>query len=141
MIPEVILDLKAKNKEEAIDELAQVLFDSGKINDKKDYVVDILKREKILSTYCGSNIAIPHSVSSVVNEASFAFGRSAGLAWDEDDDLVNFVIILAIPQLKEGEDTVHIEMMSAIAELALDDGIRSQWEKANTAEEIISTFS
>jgi len=141
MIPEVILDLKAKNKEEAIDELAQILFDSGKIDHKKGYVADILKREKILSTYCGSNIAIPHSVSSVVNEASFAFGRSTGLTWDEDDDLVNFVIILAIPELKEGEGTVHIEMMSAIAELALDDDIRSQWEKANTTQEIISTFA
>jgi fructose-specific phosphotransferase system IIA component len=141
MIPEVILDLKAKNKEEAIDELAQILFDSGKIDDKKGYLTDILKREKILSTYCGSNIAIPHSVSSVVNEASFAFGRSTGLTWDEDDDLVNFVIILAIPELKEGESTVHIEMMSAIAELALDDDIRSQWEKANTIQEIISTFA
>ena len=141
MIPEVILDLKAKKKEEAIEELAQVLFESGKINDKDLYIADILNREKILSTYCGSNIAIPHSVSSVVDEASFAFGRSKGLTWDEDDDLVNFVIILAIPELKEGEDTVHIEMMSAIAELALDDDIRSQWEKAKTTEEILATFT
>lgn len=141
MIPEVILDLKAKNKEEAIEELAQILFTSGKINDKALYIADILNREKILSTYCGNNIAIPHSVSSVVNKASFAFGRSSGLTWDEDDDLVNFVIILAIPELEEGEDTVHIEMMSAIAELALDDDIRSQWEKAKTTEEIIATFT
>lgn len=141
MIPEVILNLKAKNKEEAIEELAQILFANEKINNKDLYIADILNREKMLSTYCGSNIAIPHSVSSVVNEASFAFGRSSGLIWDEDDDLVNFVIILAIPELKEGEDTVHIEMMSAIAELALDDDIRSQWEKAKTTEEIIATFT
>lgn len=141
MIPEVILDLKAQTKEEAINELAQVLFDSGKIHDKKDFVTDIMTREKILSTYCGNNIAIPHSVSPVVGEASFAFGRSAGLTWDEGDDLVNFILILAIPELKENEDSVHIEMMSAIAELALDDDIRLQWEKANTTEEIISTFT
>jgi len=141
MIPEVILDLKAKNKVEAIDELAQLLFDNAKINDKKAYVVDILKREKILSTYCGNNIAIPHSVSTTVNEASFAFGRSTGLSWDEDDDLVNYVILLAIPKLKVGEDTVHIEMMSVIAELALDDDVRSLWAKANTTEEIIAIFA
>lgn len=141
MIPEVILDLKASNKEETIEELAQVLFESGKINDMEGYVKDIMSREKILSTYCGSNIAIPHSVSEFVNEASFAFGRSPGLNWDKDDDLVNFVIILAIPQLKEGEDTIHIEMMSAIAELALDDKIRSKWTNAKTAEDIIATFN
>ncbi len=141
MVPEVVLDLKAKTKEEAIEELAQFLFESGKINDTDSYVKDILNREKILSTYCGSNIAIPHSVSEVVNEAAFAFGRSQGLTWDEDDDLVNFVIILAIPQLKEGEDTVHIEMMSAIAELALDDDIRKLWEDATTEQDIIDTFN
>jgi len=141
MIPEVILDLKAKNKKEAIEELAQLLFDNEKINDKSLYITDILKREKILSTYCGSNIAIPHSISSVVKEASFAFGRSKGLTWDEGDDLVNFVIMLAIPELKEGEDTVHIELMSAIAELALDDKIRSKWVSAQTAEDIIATFN
>lgn len=38
MIPEVVLNLKAKNKEEAIDELAQLLFESGKIQDKAVYV-------------------------------------------------------------------------------------------------------
>lgn len=141
MVPEVILDLKAKNKEEAIDELAHILHKAGKINDKNGYVSDIMNREKILSTYCGSNIAIPHSVSEVVNEASFAFGRSQGLIWDEDDDLVNYVIILAIPKLKEGEDTVHIEMMSAIAELALNEAIREQWAKAKTAEDIVATFN
>lgn len=141
MVPEVILDLKAQNKEEAIEELAQVLLDGGKINDKMHYVADILNREKILSTYCGSNVAIPHSVSPVVIEASFAFGKSKGLVWDEDDDLVNFVIILAIPESKDGEDNGHIKMMSAIAELALDDHVRSQWEKANTVDEIIATFT
>ena len=141
MIPEVVLNLKAHNKEEAIDELAQLLFDSGKTQDKEVYVQDILNREKILFTYCGNGIAIPHSVSPVVKEASFAFGRSSGLIWDADDDLVQFIIILAIPELKEGEDTVHIEMMSAIAELALDDDIRSKWEKAVTENDIITTFT
>lgn len=127
--------------EGAIDELANILFESGKINDKNGYVADIMNREKELSTYCGNNIAIPHSVSMVVKEASFAFGRSTGLIWDEDDDLVNFVIMLAIPKLKEGEETGHIEMMSAIAELALDDDIRTRWEKATTEQDIISTFN
>jgi len=141
MIPEVILDLNAENKEEAINELAQLLFERGKIKNKAAFVTDVMNREKMMSTYCGNNISIPHSISAEVNEASFAFGRSTGLAWDEADDLVNVVLILAIPEQKEGEDSIHIDMMSAIAELALDDGIRSRWEKATSIEEIISTFA
>ena len=41
MIPEVILDLKAKNKKEAIEELAQLLFDNEKINDKCRHCLSI----------------------------------------------------------------------------------------------------
>ena len=81
MIPEVILDLKAQNKEEAIDELAQALFDSGKIHDKKHFVKDIMIREKILSTYSKtcSIVAYPtfsrHAIFSSRN--SIIFGISS----------------------------------------------------------------
>jgi mannitol/fructose-specific phosphotransferase system IIA component (Ntr-type) len=140
IIPAVLLDMKAKTKQEAIDELTELLLESGKISDKKIYIEDILGREKIMSTYCGYGVAIPHSVSSVVNEASFAFGRTAGIIWDENDEPVQFIMLLAIPSIKEGEDNTHIEMMSSIATLALEDEIRETWASAITVEEIIHTF-
>ena len=140
IIPEVILELKATNKKEAIDELSQLLFERGKISDRKVYVDDILSREETMSTYCGYGVAIPHSVSPVVNEAAFAFGRSSGIVWDEDDEPVKFIILLAIPKLKEGEDSIHIEMMSSIATLALEDEIREIWASATSISEIIDTF-
>ena len=138
--PQVILDLKAKSKLEAINELAQVLLASKIISDKEAFVQDILKREEMMSTYCGYHIAIPHSVSSVVKQASFAFGRTSGITWDEDDEEVKFILILAIPDTQDGEDSQHIEMMSEIATLALEDEVREQWEKATTIAEIIQTF-
>lgn len=140
IIPQVILEMKARNKQEAIYELAELLLQNGKISDKDIYTKDILSREENMSTYCGYGVAIPHSVSSVVNEAAFAFGRSSGMVWDENDEPVHFVMLLAIPQLKEGEDSVHIEMMSSIATLALEDEIRITWSQAKTIDEIIDTF-
>ena len=140
IIPEVILEIEATNKKEAIDELSQLLLERGKILDKKVYVDDILSREETMSTYCGYGVAIPHSVSLVVDEAAFAFGRSSGIVWDEGDEPVKFIILLAIPKLKEGEDNIHIEMMSTIATLALEDDIREAWASATSIDEILDTF-
>ncbi len=140
IIPSVLLNMKASNKQEAIDELSQLLLENDKISDKKIYTDDILSREQTMSTYCGYGVAIPHSVSLVVKEASFAFGRTAGIVWDENDEPVQFILLLAIPCIKDGEDSMHIEMMSSIATLALEDEIRETWASAITIDEIIHTF-
>ena len=141
LLPHVCLDLKATNKQDAIRELASLLFESGRVSDLEKFIADIKAREAIMSTYCGYHLAIPHSESEVVKEASFAFGRSTGLEWDEGDDLVNFIIILAIPKAKENEENVHVDLMSSIALLALEDEVRAVWKKAETTEQILQTFN
>ena len=140
IIPEVVLNLESDNKQNAILELIEVLHGAGKITDKKKFYKDLFKREKMMSTYCGYHIAIPHSKSKVVSEASFAFGRSNGIKWDENDDLVKYIVMLAIPVSDQEKDSQHLEMMSSIATLALEDDIRNRWENAKSKEEIIQTF-
>jgi mannitol/fructose-specific phosphotransferase system IIA component (Ntr-type) len=141
ILPEVCLEVTSDNKKDALRELADLLFKAGKISDLDAFVEDLESREKLMSTYCGYHLAIPHSASDVVEEASFVFGRSKGMEWDEDDDLVKFIIILAIPKSNSEEDNLHIDMMSSIATLALEDEIRMQWEQAQTVEDIIQTFN
>lgn len=141
IIPQVKLDLKAKTKKAAIEELASLLFEERKISDKDIYVKELLTREETLSTYCGYGVAIPHCVSHVVKEPAFAFGRSEGLVWDEEDEAASIIIMLAIPETVEGTENVHIEMMSSIAELALEDTVREKWHQAQKAEDIIHTFT
>jgi len=141
ILPQVCLDVKATNKQDAIKELASLLFTSGCVSDLDTFLADLEAREALMSTYCGYHLAIPHSESEVVNQASFVFGRSTGLEWDEGDDLVHFIIILAIPKAKENEDNVHVDMMSSIAMLALEDEVRAVWEKAETTDQIVQTFN
>lgn len=141
IIPQVKLKLHAKSKQDAIEELASLLFEEGKISDKDTYVRELLNREQTLSTYCGYGVAIPHCVSHVVKEPAFAFGRSEGLVWDEDDEAASIIIMLAIPETKQGTENVHIEMMSSIAELALEDAVREKWLLATNTDDIIQTFT
>ncbi len=116
-----------------------MLKESGKIDNLENFINDINKREEILSTYCGYGVAIPHCESTEVLESGFAFGRSNGLIWDKNDDSVFFIILLAISKIEKTEN-LHIEMMSKIASLALDEKIRKQWKDSKSISEIKNTF-
>jgi mannitol/fructose-specific phosphotransferase system IIA component (Ntr-type) len=54
---------------------------------------------------------------------------------------VQFIILLAIPEVAEGEESPHIEMMSEVATLALDEEIRAVWASARDKETILKTFN
>ena len=137
--PQIKLSLDSKNKFEAIKELSMILKESGKINNLNNFINEINQRESILSTYCGYGVAIPHCESTEVLESGIAFGRSDGLIWDENDDSVCFVLLLAISKIEKTEN-LHIEMMSKIASLALDEKIRKQWKNSKSITEIKNTF-
>lgn len=61
--------------------------------------------------------------------------------WDEGDELAQFVVLLAIPTGKVGEENSHIEMMSEVAKLALEEDIRAKWLSATSEKEIFSSFN
>ena len=134
------LSLQANSKEAAIHKLAKGLVQAGIINDAEAYVSDVLSREATLSTYCGYGIAIPHAASKAVVNPGFAFARTTNLVWDEDDEKVRFILALAVPETNEGEHSHHIELMSKIATLALEEDVRTVWETAQTHQEIQKSF-
>jgi mannitol/fructose-specific phosphotransferase system IIA component (Ntr-type) len=134
------LSLQANSKEAAILKLAKGMVQAGVIHDAETYVSDVLSREATLSTYCGYGIAIPHAASKAVVNPGFAFARTSDLVWDEDDEKVRFILALAIPVANEGGDNNHIELMSQIATLALEEEVRAVWERAQTHQEILESF-
>ena len=72
----MILDMKAQDKEQAIDEMISKLFDENIISDKSDFKNRILEREKQLSTALGEGIAIPHAKSPAVLKNVVLFASS-----------------------------------------------------------------
>ena len=136
----ILLDQNFKNKSEALINLVEILHNNGCLNNKQKYLESIIEREKILSTYCGHNIAIPHAVSKAVKKVSFGFCRTTNLEWDKKDESVQFILILALPDSKGEEDNYHIDLMSQIASLALEEEVREVWKNAEAKEEISKTF-
>lgn len=138
-INNISLEMEASTKDEAITDLTTLLKDSNCISDSNQFINDILKREEQMSTYCGSQSAIPHAISSVVIKPSIALGITQGTAWEVDDDMeiVNLIFMLAIPP-KSGD--THIELLSNIALLILEDEFRSKILNAKSREQIIEIF-
>lgn len=138
----ITLDLNASSKEGAIVELTTLLFREHKLKSLIGFVDAVIERENTMSTYCGSGIAIPHAKSLLVKEPGIAFGRTAGFKWEDDNEHVNFIFMLALPGMSSGNslDAVHMGLISSIAELALEADIRNRWSLAKTKYDILETF-
>ena len=62
----IILGLKSESKEEAIERAGKMLVKEGYVNN--NYIAAMQEREKIVSTYIGMGIAIPHGVGEAKKE-------------------------------------------------------------------------
>lgn len=118
-IDTINLNLSAIKKEEAIDQLVDVLWNSGKLTDKSLYKKEILKRESLSSTGIGEGIAIPHAKTSAVKKASLALGICKnGLDYDAiDGEPVNIIFMIAAP---EGANNEHLETLSKLSVLLMN---------------------
>lgn len=139
----VILDLNAKNRNDAIEELVDLLYNGGYIIDKKEFNESVRYREGLASTYCGFELAIPHGISKTVKKPGVCFGRTTGIDWDGDGETqVKYIFLIAIPydENNKDESNKHIKILSSIASLGLKDKIREKWSKAETKEEFLKTL-
>jgi hypothetical protein len=75
---QIITDLKATNRWEAIDELIKNLSTTGKIKpEHHDAIAAVVKkRESSMSTGIGFGIGIPHASTDLIYEVVGALGRS-----------------------------------------------------------------
>lgn len=130
------LNLNAKSKIEVIDELVDVLYNAGRLNDKDEFRKTILNREEQSSTGLEEGIAIPHGKSSSVKIPTVAFGLSReGIDYDSlDGEPSKLFFMIAAPA--DATDS-HIETLSQLTSLLLDDDIREQLLKVKTEQEVL----
>ena len=92
--------MKARNKEEAIRELTEILYKEGKIFDKELFVKDVYLREAEGQTGLGNHIAIPHGKSDAVQVTFYYFGRTINdLIWESPDDKPVHVVIYLLLEM------------------------------------------
>jgi mannitol/fructose-specific phosphotransferase system IIA component (Ntr-type) len=112
----VVPEMKATDRWEAIEELVENLVSTGKIRaDSREEVVAVVKkRETSMSTGIGFGIGIPHASTSLIYEVTAAFGRSkSGINFDAlDNQPVQLTTLLLVPQ---GQFQKHLHTLATIA--------------------------
>jgi mannitol/fructose-specific phosphotransferase system IIA component (Ntr-type) len=141
----ILPDMAATNRWEAIDELVRQLVTTAKVRAENcDAIVAVVKkRESSMSTGIGFGIGIPHASTDLIQEVVGALGRSKkGIEFDAlDNQPVNLVVLFLVPQ---GQFQKHLHTLASIAKLLHVKEFRQELEQAaNGSEmfEIIKKYS
>src|SRR6266536_1753932 len=128
---QIISEMQASNRWEAIDELINNLVQTGKIKpENRDQIAAVVKkRETSMSTGIGFGVGIPHASTDLINDVVGAFGRSRkGVNFDAlDNQPVNLVMLFLVPQ---GQFQKHLHTLARIAKLLHRKEFRQALEQA-----------
>lgn len=130
----IFLGLEPVSKEDAIILAGQKLVENGYVNE--NYIEAMLEREKIMTTYMGMGVAIPHGVNEAKKEV-----KQSGIVILQFPEGVDFdgekaYLIIGIA----GVGNEHLEILSNIA-VALDDDLTDRLKDSTNKDEIIEAFA
>lgn len=135
---QILTDLQATNRWEAIDELIGNLVATGRIQPQHREAIAavVKKRETSMSTGIGFGIGIPHASTDLITEVVGALGRSRnGMNFDAlDNQPVNLVMLFLVPQ---GQFQKHLHTLANIAKLLHKAEFRKALEQAPDAEAML----
>lgn len=136
----MIMDLKATDKQGAIDEMVQKMYDVGRITDIKTYKDGILAREAQTSTGLGDGIAMPHAKNKAVKEATVLFAKSsAGVDYQALDGQPTYLFfMIAAP---EGANDTHLQALAALSRLLINPDFVEKLKGATTPEQVQQLFT
>ena len=94
---QIIYNLKAKDKIQAIEELLDVLVKRKLIKNKKLILTRVIDRERLESTALGHNVALPHARVDTEGNIAVAIGKSKkGIDFNSLDNKNVHIIILVV---------------------------------------------
>ncbi|MDE3068000.1 MAG: PTS sugar transporter subunit IIA [Verrucomicrobiota bacterium] len=138
---QILPDLHATNRWEAIDELIGNLVANGKIQaaDREAVTAAVKKRETSMSTGIGFGIGIPHASTDLIFEVVGALGRSKnGVNFDAlDNQPVKLVMLFLVPQ---GQFQKHLHTLANIAKLLHKADFRQALEEAPDAAAMLNVI-
>jgi len=135
---QIIPEMQAANRWEAIDELINNLVATGKIKPEHHEAISavVKKRESSMSTGIGFGIGIPHASTDLIYEVAGSLGRSKrGVNFDAlDNQPVNLVMLFLVPQ---GQFQKHLHTLASIAKLLHRAEFRQALEQAPDSQAMI----
>lgn len=132
----IMLDADVKTKQETLDTAVELMVESGKINNKEKYLKGVYAREEEGTTGIGEGIAIPHCKSDAVSKPGLAaMVIPDGVDFDAlDGEPVQLLFLIAAP---DTEDNVHLDVLSKLSVLLMDEDFTANLKKAKSVKEFL----
>lgn len=133
------LNGQAADKKDALDKMVDLMAASGKINDVETYRKGVYAREEESTTGIGDGIAIPHCKSDAVSKPGLAaMVAPDGVEFDAlDGQPANLFFLIAAPNT---EDNVHLDVLSKLSMLLMDENFTNSLKNAKTVDEFLSVI-
>ena len=133
----ICLDGKADSKEQVIREMVDLMAEGGNINDIDTYRETVFKREEEGTTGIGEGIAIPHGKTEAVSAPGLAaMVLPEGVDYDSlDGEPAYLIFLIAAPNT---EDNVHLEVLSRLSMLLMDEDFRNKLLHAKDVDEFLA---
>ena len=124
------------SKNEALDQMVDLMARSGKINDLEAYRRQVYLREEESTTGIGDGIAIPHGKCDAVTRPGLAaMVVREGVEFDAlDGEPVNLIFLIAAPNT---EDNVHLDVLSKLSVLLMDEKFVEDLKNAKTVDDFL----
>lgn len=130
----VKLNGTAVDKSDVLNQMVDLMAASGKVCNRENYLQAVFAREEEGSTGVGEGIAIPHGRCKGVTEPGLvAMTLPAGVEYGAlDDEPVDLVFLIAA---LEGAGSVHIDILSKLSMMLMDEEFTASLKQAKTVEE------
>ena len=139
-VESIDLNGKVTGKNEALDAMVALMAKSGKINDVEKYRKGVYAREEEGTTGIGEGIAIPHCKSDAVSRPGLAaMVIKDGVDFDAlDGEKVSLIFLIAAPNT---EDNVHLDVLSKLSVLLMNEEFTESLRNAKTVEEFMNIIN
>ena len=140
LAPESIqLNGSATGKEDVLNQMVSLMVKSGKIADEETYRKGVFAREEESTTGIGEGIAIPHCKSAAVKKPGLsAMVLKDGVDFDAlDGEKVHLIFLIAAP---DTEDNVHLDVLSRLSVLLMDENFTNGLKQAASVEEFLKVI-
>ena len=136
----ILLDASPKSKSEALDQIVDLMVKSEKINDKEAYRKQVYAREEESTTGIGEGIAIPHGKCDAVKKPGLAaMVVKNGVEFEAlDDEPVTLLFLIAAPNT---EDNIHLDVLSKLSVLLMNEEFTESLRNAKTVEEFMNIIN
>lgn len=137
---DIVLDLKAHNKEGVLKELAEVLHKHCSHVELENLFDVVSEREQIGSTGVGNGVAIPHGKIKDIERILICFGRSqGGIQFDSIDNqpVSLFVMILSPVEVADN----YLKTLAQVSRLLKQPDKRRFLRLAKSRDNIADIFN